>query len=166
MTEHHTHKQNTVYECVDKDAEGVLGSIANTNGALIPKFKLIAIVFHGLLMILRKKLHVWVEIRDVSLLQMLLHTHLVFKYYKEVMDVMEYLVFLDQQVLLVEMVPMDEMDWKETKKNKNLKGLLEKGVWCLPDGEDFLVQIQKNHNCYKMFLLLSAVSLTEQHISW
>ena len=38
-TEHHTYKQKTVYECVNKDVEGVLGSIANTNGALFPYIK-------------------------------------------------------------------------------------------------------------------------------
>ena len=27
-------KKSTVYECVDKDAEAVPGSVANTNGAL------------------------------------------------------------------------------------------------------------------------------------
>ena len=34
MTTNHTHKKSTVYECVDKDAKAVPGSVANTNGAL------------------------------------------------------------------------------------------------------------------------------------
>ena len=34
MTTLHTQKKSTVYECVDKDAEAVPGSVANTNGAL------------------------------------------------------------------------------------------------------------------------------------
>ena len=34
MTSHHNHKKSTVYECVDKDAEAVPGSVADTNGAL------------------------------------------------------------------------------------------------------------------------------------
>ena len=29
-----THNHNTVYECVDKDAESISGSVANTDGAL------------------------------------------------------------------------------------------------------------------------------------
>ena len=34
MSERSTHKRNAVYECVDKDAVSIPGSIANTNGAL------------------------------------------------------------------------------------------------------------------------------------
>ena len=34
MTQHYAHKRNAVYECVDKDAESIPGSIAHTNGAL------------------------------------------------------------------------------------------------------------------------------------
>ena len=34
MAEEFSHKRNAVYECVDKDAESIPGSIANTNGAL------------------------------------------------------------------------------------------------------------------------------------
>ena len=34
MAERFNHQRNTVYECVDKDAEGIPGSIANTDGAL------------------------------------------------------------------------------------------------------------------------------------
>ena len=34
MTEHHTHKRNAVFECVDKDAEGIPGSSADTEGSL------------------------------------------------------------------------------------------------------------------------------------
>ena len=34
MAEHYSHKRNAVYECVDKDAESIPGSVANTNGAL------------------------------------------------------------------------------------------------------------------------------------
>ena len=34
MTAYYDHKRNAVYECVDKNAETVPGSYANTNGAL------------------------------------------------------------------------------------------------------------------------------------
>ena len=34
MAEHFTHKYNPVYECVDKDAESIPRTVANTNGAL------------------------------------------------------------------------------------------------------------------------------------
>ena len=34
MTGHHTQKRNAVFKCVDKDAEGIPGSSANTDGAL------------------------------------------------------------------------------------------------------------------------------------
>ena len=34
MAEQYNHKRNTVYECVDKDAESIPGSAASTNGAL------------------------------------------------------------------------------------------------------------------------------------
>ena len=34
MAERFSHKRNAVYECVDKDAKGIPGSIANTDGAL------------------------------------------------------------------------------------------------------------------------------------
>ena len=34
MTERFSHNQNTIYEYVDKDEEGIPGSIADTNGAL------------------------------------------------------------------------------------------------------------------------------------
>ena len=34
MSERSIHKRNVVYECVDKDAESIPGSTANTNGAL------------------------------------------------------------------------------------------------------------------------------------
>ena len=34
MADHHTHKHNAVYECVDKDSEAVPGSQDNTDGAL------------------------------------------------------------------------------------------------------------------------------------
>ena len=34
MAERSDHKINTVYECVDKDAESIPGSVGNTNGAL------------------------------------------------------------------------------------------------------------------------------------
>ena len=34
MAERFSHNRNAVYECVDKDAKGIPGSIANTNGAL------------------------------------------------------------------------------------------------------------------------------------
>ena len=34
MSERYDHKSNTVYECVDKDAESIPGSVANTDGAL------------------------------------------------------------------------------------------------------------------------------------
>ena len=34
MAERSNHKRNAVYECVDKDAKGIPGSIANTDGAL------------------------------------------------------------------------------------------------------------------------------------
>ena len=34
MAAYESHKKNTVYECVDKDAEAVRGSLADTNGAL------------------------------------------------------------------------------------------------------------------------------------
>ena len=47
-------------------------------------------------------------LKNVSLLQMSLQTHLIFKYYKDVMDVMEYLVLLDQLV-----------EKKEPKVNKD-----------------------------------------------
>ena len=34
LTEYFTHKHNSVYECVDKDAESIPGSSADTNGAI------------------------------------------------------------------------------------------------------------------------------------
>ena len=34
MAERYDHKNNAVYECVDKDVESIPGSVANTNGAL------------------------------------------------------------------------------------------------------------------------------------
>ena len=34
MTEHSGSKHNAVYECVDKDAESIPGSVANIDGAL------------------------------------------------------------------------------------------------------------------------------------
>ena len=34
MTEHHTHKRNAVFECVDKDTEYISGSGANADGTL------------------------------------------------------------------------------------------------------------------------------------
>ena len=34
MADYETHKKNRVYECVDKDAEAVPGSVADTNGAI------------------------------------------------------------------------------------------------------------------------------------
>ena len=34
MAEEFRHKRNAVYECVDKHAESIPGSIANTNGGL------------------------------------------------------------------------------------------------------------------------------------
>ena len=34
MTNHHTHKQNTDFECVDKDADSIPGSGADTEGVL------------------------------------------------------------------------------------------------------------------------------------
>ena len=34
MGERFSHKCNVVYECVDKDAESIHGSVTNTNGAL------------------------------------------------------------------------------------------------------------------------------------
>ena len=37
-------------------------------------------------------------LKNVSLLQIPLQTHLIFKYYKDVTDVTEYLVLLDQLV--------------------------------------------------------------------
>ena len=34
MTDHHNHKRNAVYECVDEDPESIDGSFGDTNGAL------------------------------------------------------------------------------------------------------------------------------------
>ena len=34
MTNYHAHKQNTGFECLDKDTESIPGSSADTNGAL------------------------------------------------------------------------------------------------------------------------------------
>ena len=34
LPHYYAHKRNVVYECVDKDAESIPGSIAHTNGAL------------------------------------------------------------------------------------------------------------------------------------
>ena len=34
MSSHHNNKHNTVFECVDKDAEGIPGSGAHVSGAL------------------------------------------------------------------------------------------------------------------------------------
>ena len=33
MSKQSIHKRNAVYECVDKDAESIPGSVASTNGA-------------------------------------------------------------------------------------------------------------------------------------
>ena len=62
---------------------------------------------------------------------MSLPTHLIFKYFKDVMVVMAYQVLLDLLVHLEEMVPMER---KETEKNQNLLDQ-EMGVWSLLDGD-------------------------------
>ena len=35
MTDYHNHRRNAVYECVDENPESIVGSSANTNGALL-----------------------------------------------------------------------------------------------------------------------------------
>ena len=62
---------------------------------------------------------------------MSLATHLIFKYFKDVMVVMAYQVLLDQLVHLEEMVPMER---KETEENQDLLDQ-EMGVWSLLDGD-------------------------------
>ena len=87
---------------------------------------------------------------------MSLQTHLIFKYYKDMIDVMVYLILLDQPVHLGEIVPMVEVEWKEKKENKDQ----EMGFWFLQDGEDFLVQIKQEHDYSIRGKLLKVITLT------
>ena len=63
---------------------------------------------------------------------MSLPTHLIFKYFKDVMVVMAYQVLLDQLVHLEEMVRMARKETEENQDHQDQK----MGVWSLQDGDE------------------------------
>ena len=69
---------------------------------------------------------------------MSIQTHLIFKYYKNIMVVMAYKVLLNHLVQLKEMVSMAKMAVKEIRENLDHKDQQdqEMEVWSLLDGDE------------------------------